>query len=156
MSSACESKALFLTEAEIQKFVSRFEDRSLEAAEFTHAGHVALAAWYLLHEGPRAALARLRREIPAFQVAKGGVNGGAQGYHETLTVFWVAMVAQALRGQPSEALLPAVNRAVAQLGSSDLWRDYYIAGLPRSAEHRRQWIPPDRRPLPGEEWFTVE
>lgn len=129
----------------MEAFVKAFEDRSLEASRFTHQGHVALAAVYVLRHGAAAALERLRREIPLFNVAKGGVNNQERGYHETLTVFWVLVIEETLREMTGLTEREKVNSTVERLSASGAWRDYYSFDVLKDPECRRRWVAPDVR-----------
>lgn len=138
---------LFGSDLEMEAFAKAFEDRSLEAVSFSHQGHVALAAVYVLRHGAAAALERLRREIPLFNVAKGGINNQERGYHETLTVFWVLLIEETLREMTGLTDLEKVNSTIERLSTSGLWREYYSFDVLKNPECRFRWVAPDVRSL---------
>ena len=114
---------------------------TLTKAEWTHAGHLAACAGLVGSLGATGALDACRRAIPRLNEAHGVVDDDASGYHETITVFYVAAVADALsRGVGADAL------------ERELGRDAPLAHWTRerllSAEARRRWVEPDRAPLP--------
>src|SRR5215218_2173125 len=88
------------TDAEIETLVRGFEDGSLPRAEWTHEAHLTMALWYLrLH--PRDEATRLVRDgIRRYNEGQ----GNATGYHETITLAWIAVIVRFLgehdRGQP--------------------------------------------------------
>lgn len=73
-----------------------FESTELPASEFTHAAHVRVAWRYLKAAPFHMALARFATALQAFAAAK----GAAAKYHETLTVAWMALVAERLASTP--------------------------------------------------------
>lgn len=129
----------------MEDFMTAFEDRSLDVSRFTHRGHVALASVYVLRFGATAALDRLRREIPRFNVAKGGVNNQERGYHETLTVFWVLLIEETLETMENLTDREKVNGAIERLSASGLWREYYSFDVLKNPECRFRWTAPDVR-----------
>src|SRR5579859_924356 len=84
------------TSADIRRLRAGFDDRTLPGKEFSHAAHIAVGTTYVCELGRERALGRLREAIPLYNVAQGGENTGARGYHETLTRFWVDRLAEFL------------------------------------------------------------
>ena len=80
--------------APIEKLVSGFERQAIPEQGWTHEAHLKVALWYLLKEGEDEALLRMRSGIIAFNLGQGGENTASGGYHETLTVFWILVLAQ--------------------------------------------------------------
>ena len=71
-------------------------DASLPQAEWTHRGHLTAAYVLILAHGPSATLALCRERIPLLNDAHGVANSDTGGYHETLSIFFVAAVADAI------------------------------------------------------------
>ena len=135
----CES------EESLEAFIRGFEEGTFPKAQWTHQAHVVMAAHYLtLH--PVAEATRIVRErIPAYNVAQGGANTTDAGYHETLTVFWIAVVAAFLAAQPlGTPRLMLIRAAAARYaGESRLHQRYYGYNVMADSRARREWVPPD-------------
>lgn len=102
-----------------------------------------MATCYVMRYGRDEALARARERIARYNEAQGGKNTADAGYHETLTVFWINRVADAIPAGASR--LNAVKFVVEMLGSRrDLWREYYTFDLVKSREARAKYVAPDR------------
>jgi hypothetical protein len=110
-----------------------------------------VAACYLLEYSPEEAAGRMRRGIRHYNQCTGTVNSDHSGYHETLTLFWLAVTRARLSCMPADMpRVEAVRALVAEFGPQrDLYRQYYGFDLVRSVEARRSWIEPDLQPLPG-------
>ena len=108
-------------------------DASLPQAEWTHRGHITAAHVLIRAHGRDEALRRIRAAIPRLNDAHGVPNSDADGYHETLTVFFACAVADAVeRGLDIDA-------TVAELPSSApraYWSEAALA-------ERRRWVEPD-------------
>ena len=128
----------------LQSLVSSFENGTWPIGGWRHSHHLAVAACYVL-DGPDA-LDRLRRNIPAYNVAQGGQNTPDSGYHETLTVFWYEVVSRFIAQLPGGLTrLEVTRRVVAEFAPQrDLFRDYYDFDVVKSREARARWIPPSR------------
>lgn len=111
-------------------------DASLPQAAWTHRGHVAAAHALIRQHGHARALELLRASIPRLNDAHGVPNTDDDGYHETLTVFFAAAVADcAARGLDADATADAVG--------ADAPLRWWSEPLLRSPAARRGWVPPD-------------
>ena len=133
-----------LSPEECETFLSAFEDGSLPATEWTHQAHIAMATVYLNRYGD-SVLPHTRAAIRNYLLARGKP---VANYHETLTIFWLAVVAEAMRGRQALPQHQAVVRNCARFGAqSKLHDQYYGFDVFNSAEARSRWMPPDLRPL---------
>lgn len=139
----------FDSEASLDAFLRAFEDGSYPGKEWTHAAHVAMAAAYLSDLPIEEAAGRIRAAIPAYNVAQGGQNTDTSGYHETLTVFWIRILARFLESLPAEAeRIDRVRRAVAEFGEArKLHQAYWSFDVAKSVEARHGWVAPDLQSL---------
>lgn len=137
-------------ESTLDAFLRGFEGGSYPKEQWTHRAHVIMAAARLTSLDRYAALPVIREQIKAYNVAQGGQNTETSGYHESLTVFWIAVVADFLRTLPAGLpRLEKVRRAADEFGSrSGMFKDYWSFDVVASVEARREWIPPDRIELP--------
>jgi hypothetical protein len=133
----------FDTEESLERFICAFEDGTWPGADWKHAHHVAMAAFYVIQYGRDEALRRARFNIAKYNESQGGKNTEDSGYHETLTVFWIDVVASAI--PPRTSRLQAVNQVVQEFAPKrDLFRDYYSFDVVNSRDARAAYIPPDR------------
>ena len=116
--------------------VAAFEARTLPKAEWTHETHVVVCWATVRRLGEEGALAHLRAAIPKYNEATGTPNSDTDGYHDTITRYYVHAVG-ALAGAPLEAVLghPSCSRTA----PLEHWsRDRLF-----SVEARRGWVEPD-------------
>jgi hypothetical protein len=136
------------SEEGLEEFSARFEGGTLPKEQFTHAAHVAVCCLHLFNEDADTALERLRVLIPKFNESVGGQNTDSAGYHETITVFWVRVLAEFYRTKDWESRLGFVREGIAEFGDRrGLHADYYSFDVVKSKEARRTWIAPDRRAI---------
>jgi hypothetical protein len=139
-------------ENEIRDVVAKFERCDFALAEFTHARHLTVACWYLSTLQSEQALERMRRGLQAFIA-----HHGKQGYHETITRFWMELLANYLRHCPPTTSLPGkVNGALQQFASKDVLFSYYSRDRVMSDAARASWIEPDLRPISSGGSSTLE
>jgi hypothetical protein len=73
----------------------------------------------------------------------------AEGYHETLTTFWVRLLNHvAATYDPNLPLWQRINLITARWGTRAPVDAHYTRELIMSKEARESWMPPDRLPLP--------
>ena len=133
----------FSSDDELDGFLEAFETCTLPSGWWTHEAHIAVAAAYLSQHPECEATARMIRGIRRFNAAQ-----GSTAYHETLTLFWLALVRCALSLASGTRLADRVNYVVDILGDKkDLVEEYYSPGRLRSLEARLGWIEPDLRVL---------
>ena len=75
-----------------EQFVAAFESTDLPDDQFTHAGHVRVAWWYLLNSPLPVAIQRFADALRRFATSK----GVAGKYHETITVAFMLIIAERL------------------------------------------------------------
>lgn len=137
------------SEAELDEFLRGFEEGTYPVKQWTHAAHLAMAGGYLTRMTAGEALPFLRERIAAYNVAQGGVNTDSSGYHESLTVFWIRLVAAHLAGlDPAMPRVEKVRGVVETFAPRrDIFREYWSFDVVKSVEARRTWVPPDLRAL---------
>jgi len=91
----------------------------------------------------------MRTRISAFNESVGGANTATSGYHETLTHFWLLIVAELLRQRQPSSRLEAAQQAVAVFGQArTLHTLYYSGDVVQDSAARQSWRTPDLLPLP--------
>jgi hypothetical protein len=123
--------------------------RTLPAAQWTHAAHC-LAGLYLL---TRRSEIDLDLQLPGiiwrYNEAVGTANSDTDGYHETITRFYLMALRSFLSRLPRQTPLVTLAEVfmTSQFGASDFILDYYSKDCVQSLQARRVWIEPDLRPL---------
>jgi type III secretion system FlhB-like substrate exporter len=112
---------------------------------WTHEAHLAACSWLVRDR----ANIDIERELPAiisaYNIACGGVNDDAQGYHETITQVYIAGVRAHLAEVATDLpLYEAVNRLLlSPRGTRDLPLRFYSKELLFSAQARWTFVAPD-------------
>lgn len=139
--------AFLQSDASLDEFHGHWKSGTLPKKAWTHAAHVAMAAYLAFDYVPEAAFARMKTGILHHNTSVGTVNTEDSGYHETLTRFWCATVGEFVRGGGFGSRLEAVRAAVSRFGEDrELPKAFYSFDLVRDRKARREWILPDRKP----------
>lgn len=134
----------------LDAFIASFLEGALPAANWHHREHVIMAAWHLLRHSADDAIPLIRERIQRYNEASGGQNTATSGYHETLTIFWIRILAHRLGQLDGLDPLDKVRTLADEFGScGGLFRDYYSFDVVKSAEARLGWIEPDLAALPS-------
>lgn len=138
-------------EENLDQFLDDFEKAKIPFSDWNHSAHIAMACGYLFKLPKTELLDTVRRNIRNYNVKGGGKNTDTSGYHETLTVLWLWVLAEFLEELPeSLARIDAVRKAVDRYGGNRLYPDYYSYDVAKSVEARKIWVEPDIRVLPEE------
>lgn len=125
---------------EIEDVVRRFEGCLYTPEEFVHSRHLTVAAWCFATMESEAAREKMRAGLRRF-IAHHGKNG----YHVTITEFWLdrveKLVAELLSAE--EGLVSLVNSVVEHYSDKNLIYEFYTRERIASAEARAAWIEPD-------------
>jgi hypothetical protein len=131
------------TESEIDAFLGAFESCTLPKERWTHSAHIFGGACYVHRLGEAAAIDHMRLSIRRFNESVGGKNTDTSGYHETITVFWIKLLHNFLRTEPTEARATFAALAVARFATDrSLLTRFYDFDVVNSIEARRTWIAP--------------
>lgn len=133
---------------DIGGLLKAFEDCTLPKARWTHAAHLTVAHHYLWHHPRDEATRRVRSGIQRYNLSLGNPTG----YHETITLAWLAVILRELRlrgvtrrteeGEAESAL--EIATACADEG---LLLEFYTQKRLMSDEARVRWLAPDRRAI---------
>jgi len=130
-------------EREIVEVVEKFEECEFALEEFTHARHLTVACWYLCTLSGDKALQRMRDGLQRFIA-----HHKKQGYHETITRFWMELLENYLcQCLPATSLTSKVNGAIERFAKKDVLFSYYTRELVMSDAARAAWVAPDLRPI---------
>jgi hypothetical protein len=130
----------YRTEEEIEDVVRRFETCSYTPEEFVHARHLTVAAWCFATLESDAAREKMRTGLRRF-IAHHGKNG----YHVTITEFWLERVGKLVAGlrEREEGLVPLVNSVVDRFRDKNLIYEFYSRERIASTEAKAARIEPD-------------
>jgi len=141
--------ALCRTTAEIDAFVRAWQECALPQRLWTHPAHLTVALWHLTRFDAAEATLHLRFGIQRFNEACGVEMTPEDGYHETITLFFVWAVGRFLDKAGRDRPLPALREELLQ----SRWADkraplaYYSRERIMSWAARTRWVEPDLRPL---------
>src|SRR5262245_9599424 len=121
-----------------REFLERFERCTLD--DFAHRDHVRLAWLALRAEGRDAAAERVRHGIRRYATHR----GAAGKYHETITLAWLEVVADAIAKTPAETDFERFLTAHPDLLERNRLLEHYSAEVLASDSARAAWIEPDR------------
>jgi adenylate kinase family enzyme len=123
----------------------RFEACAIPAKSWTHAAHLSVGLWHVDRYGREDALARLRTGIRRLNESHGGVNSATAGYHETITVAYVELLAQFLeRRENGESLRDTVVRLLeGPLAARNVLLTFYSRERLMSLDARAARVDPD-------------
>ena len=147
LGTKAENFALLESEGLLQQFVEAWKAGKLPKAEWTHAAHVAMAAYFAFDHATAATFAIMKAGILHHNTSVGTPNTEDNGYHETLTRFWSSEIGEFVRTGHFASRLEAVRAAVSAFGSDrDRFRRFYSFDVVRDRQARREWVAPDREP----------
>lgn len=132
----------------IEKLVESFLAGTLPKQDWTHEAHLKVGLWHLLHYSPAESLQRLRRGVKQYNLICGVANTDTQGYHETITCFYVWLIEQFIKQvetkQPIDTL---ADELITLYGDRSFPFTYYSKERLMSKTARLQWLEPDLKPL---------
>jgi hypothetical protein len=136
----------YRSESEINEMIAGFEDGSIAQADWRHAEHVLVACRYVTDHDTETATARMRAGIKNLLRSFGVVEDEKYPYHETLTVFWIKLVAAVRERRRDLEFFEFCRMAESEL-TKDLPLAFYSRELLLSDAARASYIEPDLRPL---------
>jgi hypothetical protein len=139
----------FSNDTEIARAARKFLDLSLPKPEWTHAAHFAVTLWLARHRPALDLDAAMPALIRAYNEASGTPNTDTGGYHETITRASLGAARTMLMASPGLPLHVVLDALLASpMGDSKWLLEYWSREGLFSIEARRNWLPPDLKPLP--------
>lgn len=129
------------------EFLAAFEAAAIPRPEWTHEAHVRMAFLYLSRFRAELALERVRGGIKKLNAR---IGGSPDGYHETITVAFVRVIASRLVRGDDFPTFRDRNPDLLDRTLTALLRHYSKDRL-HSPEARREFVEPDVSPLPAGE-----
>ena len=136
-------KTYYKTDDEIQALVSAFEACSFHPSEFRHYQHLTVALWYVWHISRDEATAKMTKGIRRL-----AETYGKMGYHETITLFWLRIVANFVAEHRESSLTAVANALIDRCNDKDLIEQFYSAELLATEKAKAEWVEPDLKALP--------
>ncbi|HYE74292.1 MAG TPA: hypothetical protein VEF04_13220 [Blastocatellia bacterium] len=142
--------------AEIEKLIGEFESCLLPKSEWTHQAHLTVGLWYLSHYSRDEATTIIRSGIQRYNEACGVITTDTSGYHETITLFFIAFIhsyLESLRQTKSSkdslglSLVEVTNKFFEQYSDKNLPLQFYSRERLMSRDARYGWIEPDLKSL---------
>jgi len=136
------------SDSELHDLVTRFQDATLAASEWTHSAHLVTGLWHVRTFDEADALNRMREGILRLNATHGTPNTDTRGYHETITRAYLVLLDQFARAKP-ELTLGSLAQALlaSDLATRDALFSYYSREVLMSVAARRGWVEPDLRSL---------
>jgi hypothetical protein len=129
-----------VTDLEIESFIRAFEDGSLPKSEWTHSRHLVMALWYSTRHDRDDAIRLIRTGIQRHNER----NGNFTGYHETITLAWVAVIERFLRDRDLDVAVSVLaGELLGQCGDKDYLLRFYSRERLFTDEARHGWVSPD-------------
>lgn len=138
--------------AEAEALVAGFTDCTLPKGDWTHEAHL-ITGLKLLSQFGENTLPEMRRRLLRYNESVGGVNDDHNGYHETMTAFWLWLLKRKFAGpngivnwnqETLDDLLFDEN-----LADRNCWLEFYSKERMTSVAARRCFVPPDKKDLEG-------
>jgi hypothetical protein len=133
------------------ELLEAFERCALPRQQWSHCAHVRVAFLYVFRYGWEEAEERMRRGIKAYNAATQTPEGLDRGYHETITVAFLRLIAEAAGGgERYESSLEFCDRHPELMDKRVLSRFYSGARL-MSWGAKEGFVEPDLAALPRPE-----
>jgi hypothetical protein len=127
-------------EPEIESFIRAFENGSLSKSDWTHSGHLVMALWYLRRHGRDLAIRLIRDGIKRHNARQANLTG----YHETITLAWVAVIERFLVSRDDNVPVSTLaEELLQQCGDTNYLLRFYSRERLFSELARARWVPPD-------------
>lgn len=135
----------YKTDEDVVRLVQQFEACTLPRSDWNHAAHLTIAMWYLSKYSKTEAIGLIRTGIQHYNQCNGIVSTINSGYHETLTLFWIAIACRFLAAANHNASISAsINDFISTYREQKtLFYEYYSHEVIMSWEARQSWVTPD-------------
>jgi hypothetical protein len=133
----------YYTKKKLEQLVNDFTKKELPLAEWTHHAHLATCFWFLDKYTPNETIGLMRSRIIEYNSAFGGVNDLENGYHETLTIFWVKTLSKFKKKNKNLTLLQLINNFLNDEPSASSYpMHFYSKRTLFSKKARSIWVAP--------------
>lgn len=133
---------------DLDALVTAFRAATLPRDRWTHAAHLAVGSWHALELSAGAALDAMRTGIVRLNRWHGTADTDTGGYHETITRFYMTVLARfaaAHRGLSRAEIVRAL--LAGPIADRGYPLRFYTRDRLMSVAARRGWVEPDLQPL---------
>ena len=133
-----------VTDAMAHQIYNGVTRRTLPRPEWTHPAHLVFATTLLSKRGLSGAEETAPAFIRAYNESVGGVNDDTQGYHHTITLFFLRHIDAYLAAYAGSSIGARATRLLASpLAAPDYPLRFYSRERLFSVEARRDWVKAD-------------
>lgn len=141
-------KRFYESEKEITTLTDGFKNKELTEAQWTHEAHLTVGIWFLKNYDRYKATCRLRSGIIELNVSLGGKNTPTDGYHETITLFWIWLIRKYIEANPEKSVLGLCNAFLnSKYADRNLLLNFYSREVLFSIKARAVWVEPDKKKM---------
>lgn len=136
---------IYKTRREIENLTDGLIARTLPKSHWTHAAHLA-AGFCLLHRyGLKDTIAHMPKVIQDYNISTGTPNTDDDGYHHTLTLFYLKSIEKYIRSLKQDYdFVKACHMLISgENGLKEYPFKFYSKGHLFSLEARSGWVEPD-------------
>ena len=110
-----------MKKTDISHIFDGFKDLTLPKDEWTHEAHLIAALCLLIDHGLEKAEAIMPDMIRDYNISRGGINSDTDGYHHTITIFYLRMIEKFRIENPNGSREKQVQRLL----NSEIAKPYY-------------------------------
>ncbi|ESP03934.1 hypothetical protein LOTGIDRAFT_230230 [Lottia gigantea] len=129
-----------------QVFLQAFEDATLPFEDWTHEAHLRMAWNYIKQYGRDQATPYIKLGIQKYN--EKNKDKIQTGYHETITMFFIHLVTDAINKVTSDVSFDDFLRQNQHLLDNSLLFQYYSKETLANSEARLRFVEPDKKSLP--------
>ena len=137
-----------VTDDQVLRIYDGLRARTLPVAEWTHGAHLCAGTGFWYDQGLGDAEATMPDAIREYNLSVGTQNTDQAGYHHTITLFYLRVIARELANRRDETIgalaTSVLNSPIADRAYP---HRFYSKPVLFSVEARRDWLAPDLKPL---------
>jgi hypothetical protein len=135
----------YQSENEIEDLIRDFIEKKLPKEKWTHEAHLTAAIWHLHKYDFYESVCLMKSRIITHNLSVGGTNDSANGYHETITIFWMQVIYFYTNNNRSKSLLKLCNDFLStELASKKLPAYFYDEEKLMSPKFRSIYMEPKK------------
>ncbi|MBT8142583.1 MAG: hypothetical protein KJO88_09470 [Gammaproteobacteria bacterium] len=123
-----------------------FESQCISNDDWSHEYHIRIAAIYLIHNDFKSALNKVKDGIKKLNATNDVPESQFRGFHATLTVGWLKVVATKLQTSKSKSSLELIETCP-ELLDPRMLNEFYTTERLMSLEAKARFVEPDLKPL---------
>jgi hypothetical protein len=140
-----EGPNLFTSQLEIDDLIEKFIQATLPKVNWTHEAHLTVAIWHLQQYDFYHAFCLVKSRIIFYNTSVGGTNDSANGYHESITMFWMKVAHFYVSNNRTKPMLTMCNDFLkSPLASRDLPFYFYDKEKLMSPKYRAIYMEPKK------------